>query len=104
MRNGENTPFKETDSILKRYKYLMRSGKVYGENGICQLFQPDFPELWELVKPSHEELLVHQWEGYSSTWWGNYSNVGQAYASLGESMTPLRENIILLMACLNGEL
>lgn len=91
---------------MKKKKYLplyekwMKSGKL-PEDGLCNLFVND--PLFELIDPG--------WCGY----WG-YDGFDSYYGdpyyddhcgSMNEvwyDFTPLRQNIVLLMAALNGEL
>ena len=84
--------------ILDLYYDFCRKG-IPGDNGLCQNFEFSYPELWYFVCPTQEDLLQLKEEGCSTVYWGN-----PIWDSGRGKMTPLRQNIVLLLACLNNEL
>lgn len=89
---------------MKKKKYLplyekwVKAGKI-PENGLCDIFEND--SLFSLIDPER---------GVPETYWG-YDDIQEEHhqlkipiMELWYGFTPLRQNIVLLMAALNGEL
>jgi hypothetical protein len=91
---------KKSTPILDMYYDFCENG-IPNKNGLCAYLYkyPDF----ELLKPTlldREQLVI---DDYCVVWWA--SGVTRRKDFGNESvMTPLRQNIVLLMACLNGEM
>ena len=84
--------------ILEMYYDFMENG-IPGDNGLCQHFEDDYQD-WSLIIPSDEEEQELSKLGLDAVWWGNDTGTWVNRSV----MTPLRENIVLLMAAINGEL
>jgi len=87
---------------LKLYKQWMTSGEMTS-GGLCDIFGV-YDELFNLVKPDEYDKQQLELEDLPRWLWGyglpktGYLN-DQFY-----TFTPLRQNIVLLMAAMNGEL
>lgn len=83
---------------LPLYEFLVKHGSLTGPHGLCNEFHInglDWKEFEDLFKPPNDiDRLYHHF------YWGSGSF---QYQALGE-FTPLRQNILLLMAALNDEL
>jgi len=103
---------------MKKKKYLplyykwMEAGRMLaGHNretsGLCDYFKDlhngnECDELFELMKPTEEDFEELKREGKSCYTWASelpFGIKGEFY-----TFTPLRQNIVLLMAAMNGEL
>jgi hypothetical protein len=85
---------------LKTYHKFCELGKA---TFLCDYYRND--KLFDLFKPTKEELIPHAKEGYSvdldrvdAGIWGCYERKNMY------EFTELRQNIILFMAAMNGEL
>ncbi len=87
---------------LDFYKKCITTGKLPHENGLCDEFGND--EFFNMFEPYAEEHRLLVDEGFCSAYWASglsvYTNIHRA----GFEFSPLRQNIVLLMTCLNGEL
>lgn len=70
--------------------------KKYDEIFLCNEFVDD--EIFKLFIPNRLELLNHAWEGYYTLSWGS-----KPEWEIIHPFTPLRQNIVLLMAAINNE-
>lgn len=69
--------------------------------GLCSCGLP----LLELLKPTPKDYDTLFKEWMSITFWGcGLPRIGTVTEDRQRSFTPLRQNIVLLLACLNGEL
>jgi hypothetical protein len=80
---------------LKAYYRLQRKRK---KHYLCFMFGCD--PLFELFIPTLEEKIQHKEDGYSPESWGDTKS--QAWEL--STFTPLRQNVVLLMAAMNNEL
>jgi hypothetical protein len=65
---------------------------------LCSIYEDD--DLFTLFKPTDKELDKHATEGYSTYAWGEPHKPAGGIAG---HFTPLRQNIVLLMAAMNNE-
>lgn len=89
--------------ILEMYYDFVENG-IPLANGLCKHFEHDYSDLWELMAPNGEERLVLMGNGFCATWWSSEQALGQTTCFNQGVMTPLRQNIVLLMAVMAGEL
>lgn len=97
---------------MKKKKYLaiyykwINAGKMMGvecryhpekTSGLCDAFRDD--ELFELINPTDQDVYELEKEGLNTFCWAS----GSSDCCFHE-FTPLRQNIVLLMAAMNGEL
>lgn len=83
---------------LPLYERLIKSGRLHYGSGLCHEFKRDgldWQELREIFEPP-QSIDRH----ISHFFWGSGSNQKELCGVL----TPMRQNIVLLMAALNGEL
>jgi hypothetical protein len=64
---------------------------------LCNLLMGD-KKFYKLIVPTKKELTKHIKEGYASYVWGNLKSDRAA------TMNPFRQNILILLACINNEL
>lgn len=83
----------EKKKYLKLYYEWMTRGRI-PNNGLCNCFKVD-DELFNLIDP---ELGEHE------SYWGYDGPDLPLIDDLWHSFTPLRQNVVLLMAAMNGEL
>lgn len=94
---------KNEKKYLKLYEEWIDSGLLPGGNGLCRLFRGD--PMWELMEPPEEvrRKLVAWWaSGKTEDQWRKASDKGKR--KIEEGFTGIRQNIVLLMAAMNGEL
>lgn len=93
---------KNTKKLLEMYEKWSVVGKIDGGNGLCGLLE-GYPE-FEYFIPTHEErgdLSAYWASGITNKEWKNSpENRKIAY----EVFTSDRQNIVLLLAAINGEL
>jgi len=85
------------ESSMKYFEKFIEFSRSSKRIYLCHEFRED--KLFELFKPTQSELKRHYDHGYSNNAWG------EKFLALnfGE-FTPLRQNIVLFMAAINGEL
>lgn len=95
---------KNEPKYLKLYKEWMEAGKM-PEPGLCAKFSDVFgwtlkkyPH-FDLIKPDDREKIRLDINGLAPSYWGSDSSQELKYI-----FTPLRQNLVLLMAALNNEL
>ena len=86
--------------VVSFENYIMDERLV---SGLCDLFdnayfRPIYPE-FQLMKPVDEDIRQLREENKDEHCWGSDSPSHQFYI-----FTPLRQNIVLFMAAMNGEL
>ncbi len=82
---------------LEKGEMVPVEGGCYRTSGLCDAFEKD--ELFKLIKPTNDDLHILAKENKSLFTWASGTN---SYNFC--KFTPLRQNIVLLMACLNNEL
>ena len=82
---------------LDFYYECLETGYLPG-SGLCHTDVAS-TDLFQLIKPTDEDIDKLYGEGKPVVWWG----MGDFEHSTYE-FSPLRQNLILLMAALNGEL
>ncbi len=77
--------------------------KELPDDGLCNC---GVIKIDSLLKPTEEDIEQLRFEGYAYTYWGSLGKEDDSVAQRERyrSFTPLRQNIVLLLACLNGEL
>lgn len=87
---------KQPRKYLQTYYDFIHRGFVPGQNGLCQHFRGDsnFVLMW----PTLENIKGME----LGAWWAE--DIHQQGLWLGEEFGPTRQNIVLLMAAMNGEL
>lgn len=99
---------KQQKKYLALYKEWLESGRIDpiypgNYNGMCGLFEHD--ELFKLLRPTSEDVDELVAENKCTAWWGSEMSSKESFSEKGwSSFTPLRQNIVLLMACMAGEL
>lgn len=104
---------KQQKKYLALYKKWLESGRIgttgvsrdgtLSYNGMCDLFRGD--KLFELLTPTYRDKHELMEEGQCDVWWGSEMDRIKSCSEEGwSSFTPLRQNIVLLMAAMNGEL
>ncbi|HZI26243.1 MAG TPA: hypothetical protein VFD46_14260 [Chryseolinea sp.] len=89
----------ENKKYLKLYEEWMVTGKVPGCNGMCDHFRGD--DLFQLMNPIDRGNMVAWWaSGVSEDEWLKSNNK----AKIEGGFTDIRQNIVLFMAAMNGEL
>lgn len=88
----------------KKYRYLTfykkHLGKLMPSWGLCNVFfATEHWQILETIRPTIEDLKRLKKHGHNTNYWGS----GSAETKMGE-FTPLRQNLVLLMAALNNEL
>jgi hypothetical protein len=85
------------------YKFMDRG--VIPNFGLCNVFDNGLDnDLFELLKPTPEDKAEIISEGLSTSAWGSGLPTPSDVDGLLTKFTPLRQNIVLLMAALNNEL
>jgi hypothetical protein len=105
MTNNVTLPVNK--SFLDIYKKWAKKGKmteIDGQtvSGLCDLFDTDkrnYSELFDLMKPTESDFFQLQLESKNIYCWASDSNEYKWF-----EFTPLRQNIVLLMAAMNNEL
>jgi hypothetical protein len=92
---------KQATPILNKYHQFIEHG-IDGENGLCEHFS--HLKNWDLLCPSDDEIEELEDAGFCSTWWASGETAKDIDIYSQGKMTPMRENITLLLACLEGEL
>lgn len=95
----------ETKKYLPLYYEWIKAGKMLpvdwsmcsNTSGLCDAFYRD--EVFQLMIPTDEDKLQLAKEGLNLSCWASGSP-----DYLYHKFTPLRQNIVLLMAAINGEL
>jgi hypothetical protein len=88
---------------MKFYKECVESNRLpNGASGLCESLKSADSELFSLLTPTQDDSfdLIH--EGKSATFWGSY--LPRDHPKCTKYFTPLRQNIVLLLAALNNEL
>jgi len=80
---------------LKYYKDWASKGRV--PDGLCLIFEDD--KRFKLIEPNFDELHTLRVSNSPAMYWGRESFTQGIY-----DFTPLRQNIVLLMAAMAGEL
>lgn len=89
----------KTYSYLKDYQNWMIDGSM-PHNGLCNCYGDDeHDELMDLISPSVQDKSKLLREDKDALFWGSDSLSENRYV-----FTPLRQNLVLLMAALNNEL
>jgi hypothetical protein len=78
---------------LKLYYEWMESERI-PTNGLCSYFGTT-DELFSLIDPDRGECLIY---------WGHEEEFLVSMDRTWHEFTPLRQNVVLLMAAMNGEL
>lgn len=80
---------------LKFYFEWVEDGVLPHGNGLCQLFNGD--EFFDLIDPEFGDM---------NSYWGcdDYERGSNYRSETANVFGPLRQNIVLLMAAMNGEL
>lgn len=90
---------KKKYSYLKDYQNWMIDGKM-PNNGLCNHYGDyEHLELMTFISPNSKEKDELFWQNNSHLFWGSDSHKENRYV-----FTPLRQNLVLLMAALNNEL
>lgn len=94
---------KNKPKYLTLYYEWAQSKKLPCRWGLCREFEPfyapnDHP-LFKLIKPTGRDKRNLRKYGFTDEYWGSDS-VGCMFGEF----TPLRQNLVLLMAALNNEL
>jgi hypothetical protein len=93
---------------MKKYLSLYKKWIDTGKSGfLCPTFQPfgieSMDPLFALFIPTDEEMIEHSSDGFEgfgpASAWGSYE-----VESDGRRFNDFRQNIVLLMAAMNGEL
>lgn len=88
---------KKKTPYLDFYKKCMETGRI-PDNGLCNCFES---QLFEYVKP----LLNERQFGYPHNYWAfGEDTTNLVSLEVAQRFTPLRQTIVLFMACLNNEL
>jgi hypothetical protein len=85
-------------SYLKYYKKHIDKGSISGEGGLCWSFGRR--KLFRLVEPTESDFEDLRNEHMPRGHWAAYTWAG----NIQTDFTPLRQNIVLLLAALNDEL
>jgi hypothetical protein len=92
---------KKKTPILELYYDFCKRG-IPHRNGLCgRLIQF---QNWQLLVPTYEDERQLDREGMCTTFWASEEKDDEINLSCQGTMTPLRQNIVLLLACLEGEL
>lgn len=87
-------------SYLRFYKKYADAGILPGKKGLCREFNPDKQNhLFFLIQPTRDDFTMISCEDKDWLFWGS-----DDWEELEGVFTPLRQNIVLLLACLNNEL
>ncbi len=92
---------KKNTPVLDMYYNYCRKG-IRRKNGLCGRMRIAAPNEWPLFIPTYEELRRHEKDGYCPTYWGEKISIDVEDA--GNDMTHLRQNIVLFIAAMRGEL
>lgn len=92
---------KKDTTILDMYYDFCENGIPNG-NGLCEHFRKF--KYWDLLEPTIDDELELRENDQCIVYWGNPTTTYNGPIGDQSVMTPLRQNIVLLMACLNGEL
>lgn len=90
---------------MKKKKYLpiyykwMKRQRMEECSGLCDLFDYGDYDEFDLLKPTDSDIDRLIADGYSSFCWGSGQKQDMFFV-----FTPLRQNIVLLMAAMNNEL
>ena len=86
--------------FLYYYELWMSNGQL-PYDGLCNSLPQylTYTEAWKMVNPSQEELQILCQKDKPAVYWG-----GEKWGDSTQSLTPRRQNILLLAAALNGEL
>lgn len=99
-------PKNKTGKHLQFYMDCMKRG-VMPCSGLCINTEdcggPLSEELLHLFIPTDDELIRLAKKGYSTSYWGS-GVITNNYNILYDAFSPLRQTIVLFMACLNNEL
>jgi hypothetical protein len=97
---------KKIGKHLQFYKDCMKRG-LLPKSGLCINTEdsggPLSEELLHLFIPTEDELIKLAEKGHSTSYWGS-GVITNDYDILYDEFSPLRQTIVLLMACLNNEL
>lgn len=86
--------------FLYYYQLWMEDGSLPND-GLCNSLPKQLrgTKAWKMVKPSEHETTLLTFKGKPDIYWGK-----EDWRNTSYSMTPRRQNILLLAAALNGEL
>ena len=99
--------------IMPLYRRWMKTKKIEGAyehcspNGLCCSVIGTDKELSELlarIRPDQEERNLLEDEGFETTFWGSGYKEKCPFNRVSSDFTPLRQNLVLLMAAMNNEL
>lgn len=86
---------------LPLYYKWMRTGEISGD-GLCDC---ELGELFNLLRPTDHDMAIIRRKGLCDTFWASdLPCCGPFKFSEESDFTPLRQNIVLLMAAMSGEL
>lgn len=90
---------KKPYKYLKLYREWMKTGEM-SYAGLCLAIPSDGKLFFKtMFKPTTQELIEHEKDGYGTCYWGRKKGAESAFA-----FTPFRQNIILFLAAMNNEL
>lgn len=84
-------------AFLDFYKECMKNSKKMPNDGLCR----NLGRRIDPVKPTKQDIIKLDREDLSASYWGS----GLAYWDLNKchKFTPLRQTLVLLLACINEE-
>ena len=89
---------------LKMYYNWATAGRL-PSNGLCNCFIKSVEEQrFELVSPDNQELTQMNKKNIDTVYWASEAKRGHVKYDDFYAFTPLRQNLVLLMAALNNEL
>lgn len=94
---------KKKTPYLDFYYKCVKDGNIMPVRGLCEVFGKWFeaPYKWKYYHPLFELMFPEPYNGGSTPYWGSESEFREDDEY---KLTPLRQNIVLFMAAMNGEL
>ncbi len=91
-------------NFIELHNEWIESGRM-PNSGLCICLSGKMKtQLFDLFKPTEEELLHLVWDGFSSGYWASGVPLDADSDTRYNVYTELRQNIMLLLAAMNGEL
>jgi hypothetical protein len=88
--------------IYKHYEWAEK-GEMEGA-GLCCSMPNEYRYILELFKPTKEEYILLIDNGNSMSFWASGLNYNADFDDIAFKYTPLRQNIVLLICAMEGEL
>lgn len=90
---------------LKKYQEWMVTGELPNCNGLCKEISPYLDNYFVLFIPNVGDMADLTLEKKSTGYWASYMESATNLHNRRDALfTPLRQNIVLFMAAMNGEL